>query len=154
MVTRFEQFASSIANIYKQIQKIERDEMVTYGFKGSFAQYLLAIRRHEDGLTSSKLCEICDKDKAAISRFVAEMEEKGLLYRELQRYNRYRARLKLTEKGMEIANRLNERAKVAVEAAGKGLFEKDRQIFYSALDLISDNLHGICKNGIPEAEDV
>ena len=38
MLTRFEQFTSSIAGIYKHIQKIERDEMIKYGLKGSYAQ--------------------------------------------------------------------------------------------------------------------
>ena len=149
MLTRFEQFSSSIFNIYKHIQKIERDEMLQYGLKGSFAQYLLAIGRHEDGITSSGLCEICDKDKAAISRVVAEMEQKGLIYREASGENLYRAMLKLTEKGKEAATHVNERAKVAVELAGKGLTDEARQAFYAALNLIASNLQEISKQGIP-----
>ena len=149
MLTRFEQFSSAIFNIYKHIQKIERDEMVRYGLKGSFAQYLLAIGRHEDGITSSRLCEICDKDKAAISRVVAEMEQKGLIYREASGENLYRAMLRLTEKGKEAAEHVNQRAKVAVELAGKGLTDESRQAFYAALNIISSNLQEISKQGIP-----
>lgn len=149
MITRFEQFSSSISGIYKHIQKIERDEMVKYGLKGSFAQYLLAIGRYEEGITSSELCEICDKDKAAISRVVAEMEQKGLIYRQAAGDNLYRARLKLTEKGKEAADHVSTCAKIAVEVAGKGLTEESRQAFYAALNLIASNLQDISKKGIP-----
>ena len=126
--------------------------MVRYGLKGSFAQYLLAIGRHEDGITSSKLCEICDKDKAAISRVVAEMEQKGLIYREASGENLYRAMLRLTEKGKEAAEHVNQRAKVAVELAGKGLTDESRQAFYAALNIISSNLQEISKQGIPSKD--
>jgi DNA-binding MarR family transcriptional regulator len=149
MLTRFEQFSTSISNIYKHIQKIERDEMVQYGLKGSFAQYLLAIGHYEEGITSSRLCEICDKDKAAISRVVAEMEQKGLIYRETSGENLYRAMLRLTEKGKEAAHHVSERAKVAVELAGKGLTDESRQAFYATLNLIASNLQEISKQGIP-----
>jgi DNA-binding MarR family transcriptional regulator len=149
MLTRFEQFTSSIAGIYKHIQKIERDEMIKYGLKGSYAQYLLAIGRFENGITSSKLCEICDKDKAAISRIVAEMEQHGLIYRDRINDNLYRAMLKLTEKGKEAADKVSLRAQIAVEAAGKGLTDESRMAFYSALNLIATNLQEISKDGIP-----
>ena len=82
MISCFEQFLYIISKIHRQIQKIERTEMVKHGYKGAFAQYLATLRRYEEGLTSSELCEICDKDKAAVSRIIAEMEEKGLVERE------------------------------------------------------------------------
>ncbi len=150
MVTRFEQFVSSISALYKYTQKIARSEMIAYGLKGSFAQYLLAIGHHPEGLTASALCEVCDKDKAAISRVIAEMEQKGLIYRESTGVSHYRAKLKLTEKGREAADHVHERAKLAVEAAGKGLSEEDRQNFYSSLHILAENLHTISKKGIPE----
>ncbi len=152
MVTRFKQFSSSISNIYKHIQKIERDEMIKYGLKGSFAQYLLTIEHCKKGITSTELCEICDKDKAAISRAVAEMENKGLIYREMSGTNKYRARLRLTEQGKVATERVQERAKIAVEAAGQGLTDEDRQNFYSALNIIASNLQTISKDGIPEED--
>ena len=79
MISRFEQFSYVISGIHRQIQKIERAEMIKRGYKGAFAQYLATLHRYEEGLTATELCEICDKDKAAVSRILAEMEEKGLL---------------------------------------------------------------------------
>ena len=117
--------------------------------KGPHAQCLLAMSRYPEGITAARLCEICEKDKAAISRVVAEMEQKGLIYREASGENLYRAMLKLTEKGKEAATHVNERAKVAVELAGKGLTDEARQAFYAALNLIASNLQEISKQGIP-----
>ena len=82
MLDRFEHFSYSISNIYRHIVKIEREEMEKYGLRGSYVQYLLAMKRYPEGVTSTQLCEICDKDKAAISRVIAEMESKGLVKRE------------------------------------------------------------------------
>ena len=72
MISRFEQFSSVISSIYGAIQKIEREEMAKYGLKGAYAQYLVAVKRFPEGVTSTELCELCDKDKAAVSRIVAE----------------------------------------------------------------------------------
>ena len=150
MLERFEQFSSFISGIYRSIQKLEREEMVKYGLKGAYAQYLMVMNRYKEGITSAQLAEICEKDKAAVSRVVAEMEEKGLLTRVAPGGNLYRALLLLTEKGTTAAQFVALRAQVAVEKAGEGLSDTDRAKFYSALGLISSNLQDICKEGIPE----
>ena len=90
MVSRFEQFSGAVSCIYRCIQKIERVEMAKYGLKGPHAQCLLAMGHHPEGLTSSELCTLCDKDKAAISRTVAELEREGLVVRNTKGSNRYR----------------------------------------------------------------
>lgn len=152
MIDRFEQFTSVISSIYRYIQKIEREEMEKYGLKGAFAQYLLAIGHYPHGITAAALCETCDKDKAAVSRIVAEMETKGLIRRISSGDNQYRARLTLTEAGRRAAQFVRERAEIAVELAGQGLSDQDRKIFYSALELIAGNIHSMCAKGIPEAK--
>ena len=148
MLDRFEHFSYSISNIYRHIIKIEREEMERYGLRGSYVQYLLAMKRFPEGITSTKLSEICDKDKAAISRIVAEMEGKGLVKRENDRNNAYRARLLLTEEGNNAANFVCERAEKAVSEAGRGLDENDRKIFYGALAIFEANLRRICRDGV------
>lgn len=150
MVTRFEQFSASVSCIYRCIQKIERVEMAKYELKGPHAQCLLAMSRYPDGITSSQLCTVCDKDKAAISRTVAELEREGLVERCLKGSNRYRAQLTLTAQGEEAARRVGERAKLAVEKAGEGMTDEQRAIFYKVLDLIAGHLQTICEEGLEE----
>ena len=150
MLDRFEHFSYSISNIYRHIIKIERDEMEKYGLRASYVQYLITMSRFPEGITASKLCEICEKDKAAISRIVAEMENKGLISRESDRNNMYRARLVLTEEGRKAADYVCKRAEQAVNAAGQGLSEEDRKIFYGVLAIFEANLRRISRDGIPE----
>lgn len=150
MIDRFELFVSGINGMYRDIQKIERDEMVKYGLKGAYAQYLVAMKRCPEGLTATALCEACDKDKAAVSRVLTEMEEKGLVYRQGNKDNQYRALLILTPEGNKAADYVCEKAVAAVNFAGSGLSEEHRKIFYDSLHLIAAHLREICANGIPE----
>ena len=108
------------------------------------------MSRYPEGITAAKLCEICEKDKAAISRSVAELEERGLLQRMERNGLRYRAVLRLTEAGQNAAGAVNEKARQAVEQAGEGLNDTQREVFYKVLTLIADNLHAICKDGLKE----
>ena len=150
MLSRFEQFSAAIFCIHRDVQKIERDEMEAYGLKGAFAQYLLAIRRYPQGLTAARLSEVCGKDKAAVSRALAEMERKGLISRACPGDTAYRAQIHLTEAGERAAAFVSGRATVAVELAGNGLSDGDRRIFYAALDLIAANLQTISAEGLPK----
>lgn len=148
MLGRYEVFSSAVSSMYHDIQRIERMEMAKFGLKGPHAQCMLALSRYPTGLTSSQLCEICDKDKAAISRTVAELEEAGMVSRQDRNGNRYRAVLTLTEQGAAAAQSVSQRARLAVEQAGIGLKDDQRQIFYQVLSLIAGNLHTICKDGL------
>lgn len=150
MLDRFELFSSSISGISRHIQKIERIEMEKFGLKGPHVQCLLALNKYPDGLTVSQLCGQCEKDKAAISRTVAELETENMVVRHTNNGNRYRAVLQLTPLGKEAADRVNQRVKVAVEKAGEGLTEDQRSNLYIALTLISGNLQAMSEYGIAE----
>lgn len=150
MTSRYELLSSSVSSMYHDIQKIERVEMAKFGLKGPHAQCMLAMRRHPAGLTAAQLCELCEKDKAAISRTVAELEQAGMVTREERNGSRYRALLTLTEQGAAAAENVSRRAQVAIEQAGVGLEDDQRQVFYKVLSLIANNLHTICKDGLSE----
>lgn len=153
MLRRFEQFCNSTFSIYRSVLKIERAEMEKFGLKGPHAQCLLAMARYPDGVTAAQLCIHCDRDKAAISRTVAELEAAEMLTRQCEGKNHYRAQLKLTDKGLEAATRVAERAKYAVEQAGSGLTDEQRTVFYDAMSLIADNLQNISEEGLHGNDD-
>lgn len=150
MISRFEQFTLAVSNIYRCIQKIERVEMAKYGLKGPHAQCLLAMQRHPEGVTSSELCTLCDKDKAAISRTIAELEREGMVVRQAKNGSMYRAALKLTPQGEEAAQHVDNRAKFAVEKAGECMTDEERVVMYKTLSLIAGNLQTICAEGLDE----
>ena len=147
MVDRFEKFSFSIFEIYKCWHKITAEEMEKYELKGSYSTYLTTLYRYRDGLTAVKLGSLCGKDKADVSRAVATMEQKGIVKKQ---GGQYRARIILTEKGLEAAQHIRSRAAVAVDIAGKDLSDEHREILYKSLDSIAENLHNICQEGIPE----
>jgi len=151
MISKYELFSSSVSCLYRDIQKIEHKEMSKFGLKGPHAQCLLALSRYPEGITAAKLCEVCEKDKAAISRSVAELEERGLLKRFERNGIRYRSLLRLTPEGQRMASAVNEKARQAVEQAGEGLNDDHREVFYKVLALIAGNLHAICRDGLKEA---
>lgn len=150
MLSTYEQFSVAVSCIYHDIQKIQRSVMAEYGLKGPHARCLIALSHYPQGITASQLCRIYEKDKAAVSRTVAELERMGLVQRALTSGGNYRASLSLTEKGREIAQRVNRTAQLAVDRAGEGFGEKKRQVFYEVLELISENLHEICEDGLEE----
>ena len=150
MENRYELLSGSISCMYHDIKKIERVEMARYGLKGPHAQCLLAMKKHPEGITASRLCEVCEKDKAAISRILAELESCGMIFREIRNGSRYRAGLKLTEQGEIAAQAVVEKAHLAVELAGIGIVEEERGVFYRVLSIIAENLHGLCQNGLPQ----
>ena len=152
MIGKYELFSSAVSCLYHDIQKIERVEMAKYGLKGPHAQCLVVMARHPEGITAVRMCELCEKDKAAVSRTVAELEQAGLVTRTERNGVRYRALLYLTEAGMAAAKAVSDRAELAVEQAGAGLNDSQREIFYQVLGVIANNLHTICRDGLKEKE--
>ena len=150
MIDRFEQFVSYISAILRDIQKIEREEMVKYGLKGAYAQYLVAMRRYPEGLTAAELCEVCGKDKAAVSRVLSEMESKGLVEKRCNHDSQYKAQLLLTKSGEDAAEYVCRKAVAAVEIAGRELTDETRTLLYRALRSVAEHIQKISEDGIPE----
>ncbi len=148
MLRRFEEFCASIVCINRQMQKLQRAEMARYGLKGPHAQCMLVLNRHPEGVTASQLCEICDKDKAAISRTVAELVKAGMVTRPEDCGKRYRVQLRLTEQGRQIADQVTELIACAVEQAIEGLSEETRNTFDNTLSLIASNIQQLSQDGI------
>lgn len=152
MISKYEIFSTVVSSLYHDIQRIERQEMAKYGLKGPHAQCLVILARHPEGITATRLCELCERDKAAISRTVAELEAAGLLLRKDAHGMHYRVPLVLTGAGRQAAEEVNAVAVQAVEQAGTGLNDAQRQVFYQVLGHIAQNLHILSRDGLKEKE--
>ena len=148
MLDRFERFSLAIAEISRCWHKIAAEELSKYDLKASHVTYLLTLTRCPEGVTAPKLAELCDRDKADVSRMLSILETKGLVTKDGISANRYRGCLRLTPEGKAVAEELSRRAKLAVEQAGAGLTEKNRAIFYDSLETITKNLRRICQEGL------
>jgi len=152
MISKYELFSTFVSGMYHDIQRIERMEMAKYNLKGSYAQFLVTMSRYPEGITASQLCGICEKDKAAVSRTMAELEQAGLVQRRENGGAHYRVPLVLTESGRTAAEQVKRRAAIAVEQAGEGLEDSQRDSFYQIMEHIVQNLHTISKDGLKEKE--
>lgn len=148
MISKFERFSSAVSYINRCIQKIERVEMAKYGLKGPHAECLLVLGQNPEGITAARLCEISDKDKAAVSRTLAELEQAGMIERHDPDGKRYRSLLKLTEKGRAVAGNVNYLMSQAVTKAISGVEYSQGEAFFRVLHLIVENLETISREGL------
>ncbi len=143
MLQRFESFVSGITLCYKYIQRIKSAEMTELGLKGTHVMCLFFLHQYDDGLTAATLCQLCAEDKAAISRTLNALRDRGLI----DSYgNAYRANWQLTEEGVKVAERLKCMIKDWVGIGGSGLTEDERATFYQTLGRIAENLREHQKN--------
>ena len=137
MIDRFQAFVSGITICYKYIQKIKTMEMTEFGLKGTHVMCIFYIYHNEENLTAAQLCQLCAEDKAAISRTLVTLQEKGYVE---SGEKKYRANLKLTEQGKKLAKQIDGLIEQWVDCGGDGLTDEERNAFYNALNLISSNL--------------
>lgn len=145
MVDRFERFSYFISEISRLWHRIADEEMGNYNLKGAYSVYFTTLYRFPEGITAAQLVELCSRDKADVSRAMSLLTRMGLVERS---EGNYRVSLKLTEQGRELAEQINQKAKAAVEQASIGLSDDKRAVFYEALELITNNLHRVCKEGL------
>ena len=128
MIDRFERFTLSVFAITRYWNKIATEEMRKHGLKGAYALYLVTLADAEEEITAAQLAEMTQRDKADGSR--------------------YRAPIRLTEEGKDLAAEIRQKATAALQAAGEGLSEEMRQNMYQALDIIAGNMKEICEGEI------
>ena len=75
---QFESFTAAVTRAYKCLQKIKNRETERMGLKGSHVMCLYYIGKTPGGLTAAELCRLCHEDKAAISRTLVDLTERGL----------------------------------------------------------------------------
>ncbi|MBQ8229154.1 MAG: transcriptional regulator [Clostridia bacterium] len=143
MEERFKTFTVLIAKISRNIRKIKTEEMSEMNLKSPHVSCLYYLFK-AGALTAKELSDVCEEDKAAISRSIDYLEKEGYLQCDSQAKKRYRAHLSLTEKGEKVGRFIADKIDNILALASEGLTEENRTIFYQSLTLISDNLQKIC----------
>ena len=144
MEERFHTFTVLISNINRFIRKIKTEEMVEFNLKSphvSCLYYLLKM----GSLTAKELCDICQEDKASLSRSIDYLETNGYLVCDSNLKKRYKSPLTLTTEGKKIAEIISQKIDSILNLASNGLDDSDRSILYQSLQLISNNLEKFCQ---------
>ena len=143
-MSRFEQFTLSVFCITHYWNKIATEKMKEYHLKGTYGFYLILLAGAEENMTAARLSELTLRDKADISRAVAQFHKQGLV--KIDETRRYRAPIVLTEKGRRLAEQIQIEANKALVIAGAGLSESMRADMYQSLFIISSNLKRLCED--------
>ncbi len=146
MEERYQLFTTLIAKCARTIKKIKSSEMSEFNLKGLHVSCLYYAFTNKKPLTATELCDICDEDKANISRAIDVLEAEGYVVCNSKTQKKYNCPISLTEKGVEVAKSVAGKIENLVMIASRGLSEENRKIFYSSLTLISSNLEKICEN--------
>lgn len=133
----FEHFTITILKLNKLVQKIKNYEMQEYGLKTIHVMCGYYLKHHPEGLTASELAKLTLEDKAAISRALKTLLEKGYISYDPNKYN---SPIKLTAEGEKLACCISEKADKAVNAGSYQFTEEERCSFYKALGTIAGNL--------------
>lgn len=137
MEKRFENFTVSIMKLYKLVRRIKVHEMRDYGLKSVHVMCIYYLNEHKEGLTAGELISLTYEDKAAISRALAQLRDKRLIFYDANKYN---SPITLTEEGCEVADYINEKADQAVAAGSAELSDDERKLCYRFLDEITQKL--------------
>lgn len=143
----FEQFSLLILKMSKIVQKIKALEMVPFDLKAVHVMILYLLRMHREGLSVSELCRQTMDDKAAVSRAVSVLRERGYVEPEDTRLSPVR----LTKEGEELAAYISGRAACAVSEGGVGLSDEERARFLLVMETICNNLEKYQKKLLKES---
>lgn len=133
----FETFTVTILKINKLVNKIKLYEMQEFDLKSVHVMCVYYLNESRGGLTASELMRLTLEDKAAISRALKTLSDKGYISYNANTYN---AEITLTEEGVKIAEAINGKAARAVAAGRADFSEEERLFFYQSLKKIADNL--------------
>ena len=140
---RFYQFVHLIDGIHKSVNKIKLSIAPTLGVKSVHVFWLYELLSHPEGLTAATLASKSKIDRSLISREVEELRAGGYIEVAIgggEKRKNYNSRIRLTEKGKELAMTITEYAMAAQLAADSGVSEQELQSFYNTLQKLSDNL--------------
>ncbi len=141
MDDRFETFTITVLRLNKLVQRIKLLEMDGYGLK---AIHVMCIYFAGKGpVTAVELSRLACEDKAAVSRALGLLKQRGYVQYEAGGYN---AAVTLTPQGRELGEFILRRSQSAVEAAAGHLTEEEHRVFNKVLASVAEHLEKYCRD--------
>ena len=137
---RFERFVLLVDAAHKGISRVKQNIVADTPAKSVHTMWLYKLLKNPDGMTASELAAENNIDRSLISRELATLAQEGYITIDSQGKRRsYNSRIRLTEKGREIAEGIKKIAYEAQCAIGDGIAQNDLVVFYSVLEAICSN---------------
>lgn len=141
---RFEKFTLLIDGIHKSIGKIKFDTAPYLGIKSVHVFWIYELSLHPDGLTAAEIAAVSMVDRSLVSREIAALKKDGYVASEdTGKKRNYNARITLTEKGKDLAEKITEEATRVQSMVDIGITEEELESFYSTLEKLYLNFASV-----------
>jgi len=149
---RYEKFTLYIDGIHKAMNRIKLDVAPRLGVKGVHVFWIYKLLEHPEGLTAAEIAAVSMIDKSLVSREIAALKRDGYIFSDIQdgKKRSYNARFSLTEKGVELANRIITEVVRVQRAADSEVSEEELLAFYSTLEKIHKNITTLASSVKPD----
>ena len=143
---RFRRFILLVEGIHKSVQKIKFNKAPDFGVKGVHTLWVYELLLHPDGITASELATQSMIDRSLISRELESLKDLGYIEMDGEKTKRsYNAKIRLTEKGKEVAGNIGSIALEIQSLADEGISAEELESFYRTLEKLNKNLLGIAE---------
>lgn len=143
---RFRRFVLLVDGIHKSVQKIKYNNAPDFGVKGVHTLWVYELLCHPEGMTASELANESMIDRSLISREIERLKEIGYIETDDNNGKRnYNTKIRLTERGREVAASIGEIAMDVQTRANAGISESDLEGFYRTLEKLNKNLADIAE---------
>ena len=141
---RFRRFILLVDGIHKSVQKIKYNNAPDFGVKGVHTLWVYELLCHPEGITASELASESMIDRSLISRELERLKDLGYIETEEAPGKRsYNSKIRLTEGGREVAERIGGIALEIQARASRGISEDELESFYRTLEKLNKNLSDI-----------
>ena len=135
----FDAMYPGIKHLLKIVQSSKSQKMTEYDLKASTAQGLCCIASNEAGMNATELSDYMKVDKAQVSRCVAELGAKGLVYCDKQDGKLYRQKYRLTPKGEQVAADLAGTSRTIRAQIRAGVSDEEMEEFFRVVGKFCEN---------------
>ena len=148
---RFEQFATLISGIYRDIQKLKTKWTEPLGMKSVHIFWVYLLKNHPEGLSASELSRHSQSNRSLVSREIQELINLGYVYaEETPKQRRYGQKLRLTESGLAVAQRISDASLEIQSAVNAGIPEDDLSTLYRTLEILMRNFHTLTDESLED----
>ena len=136
---RFEKFTLLIDGIHKSIHNLKITIAPHLGVKGVHVLWVWELLKNPDGLTAAELAMRSMVNRSLVSREIEALREGGYVVLSLDGGNKYNGKLRLTDKGRELAENIGGEVMRIQNAVDEGIDKEELDAFYKTLEKLNDN---------------
>ena len=137
--TGFILFSALLGNSQKSLLKLKNKKMEDFGLSASHTLCICLLHEHPDGVSKSRLAQLCGVDKAQISRVIAELEESHYVAA-LPTSSPHRPKYALNDLGRSVAQEIIDIIKEINDFVSADIPEEELLAFYHTFMRITENL--------------